>query len=89
MRIDIATAQQLVSNYKQNHWAAINQNCISLDQNPVPGIKDSRSVWFSLDELNDFISCGHELYGHQSRYARSAIERVRLHRIRTRISAAN
>lgn len=57
MRIDIATAQELISNYKQNHWTIINGCCPSLRQNPAyPNVEDSRSVWFSLDDLQNFIN---------------------------------
>lgn len=56
MRIDVATAQELIQNYKQNHWTIINGCCPSLKENPnYPDVQDSRAVWFSLEELNAFI----------------------------------
>lgn len=48
--IDIRLAKLLVSNYRNNHLAAINQNC-----NTVMPRQDSRSVWFSLNRIKRFI----------------------------------
>jgi hypothetical protein len=62
MRIDLSFAKALVSNYRKNHWSMINGGngrpaCPSLLQNPnFPTVQDSRSVWFSLDDLKDFIA---------------------------------
>ena len=56
MRIDVATAQKLIQNYKQNHWTVINGCCPSLKLNAnYPDVEDTRAVWFSLEELNAFI----------------------------------
>ena len=56
MQIDISTAKKLINNYKQNHWTVINGSCPSLHANPnFPHVQDSRSVWFSIDDLQDFI----------------------------------
>jgi hypothetical protein len=57
MRIDTPFAVELIENYEQNHWATINNACPSLQQNPAfPNAQDSRSVWFSLADLQNFIS---------------------------------
>jgi len=57
MRIDIPFAKALIENYAQNHWTTINNSCPSLQQNPsAPNVQDSRSVWFSLADLQNFIS---------------------------------
>ena len=57
MRIDIATTEKLITNYKQNHWPVINGGCPSLHHNQAfPAVEDSRCAWFSLDDLNAFIS---------------------------------
>jgi hypothetical protein len=56
MRISIATAKELVNNYRQNHWPVINGGCPSLMANPFfPLVQDSRSVWFSLADIQAFI----------------------------------
>lgn len=57
MRIDICTAQKLIKNYTKYHWATINQYCPSLlNSGQQPPVQDSRSVWFSFEELQGFIS---------------------------------
>ena len=67
-RFSLDLATQMVRNYRDYHWTAINKNCPKIN-NPdaVPGIDpkiDSRSVWYSLDTLKMFIntietrSCG-------------------------------
>jgi len=57
MRIETTFAAELIENYAQNHWTTINDACPSLQQNPAyPNVQDSRSVWFSLADLQNFIS---------------------------------
>src|ERR1035437_1745434 len=51
MNIDINYAKGLVQNYGQNQWQIINV----INKAFGPGIKDSRSVWISLDDLQNFI----------------------------------
>ncbi len=56
MRIDFATAAELILNYKVNQWQTLNDNCQAL-QNPDGTAKeDSRSVWFSIGELQNYLS---------------------------------
>lgn len=69
MRIDIATAKKLISNYRQNHWTIINGACPSLRQNPAyPHVQDSRSVWFDLDTLQNFIDDTRAMQGNGVRF---------------------
>ena len=57
MRIDTQFAAALIENYAENHWPTINNGCPSLQQNPMaPNVQDSRSVWFSLADLQNFIN---------------------------------
>ncbi len=57
MRINVETAIELIQNYKNNHLQAINDNCISLqDENGLTIKEDSRSVWFSLSDLISLIN---------------------------------
>ena len=57
MRLNVPFAQKLVSNYAQNHWTIINGACPSLHENPsFPNVQDSRSVWFCLADLKNFIA---------------------------------
>jgi hypothetical protein len=44
--------KELVSNYRNNHWSAINNAFIARGTNQV----DSRSVWFDLNTLKSFIA---------------------------------
>ncbi len=56
MQITTSMAQKLVNNYKNNHWKTLNTYCASLKQNNAPNAQDSRCVWFSLDDLQQFIT---------------------------------
>ncbi len=62
MQIKISTAKKLINNYKQNHWTVINGSCPSLHQNiAYPNVQDSRSVWFNLQDLQNFIDTASQL----------------------------
>jgi hypothetical protein len=50
MRITTSIAKKLVNNYKQNHWAIINNSP------DFTNIQDSRSVWFDIGYLRKFLS---------------------------------
>jgi hypothetical protein len=57
MRIKVPFAKALIENYAQNHWTTLNNDCPSILQNPAyPNVQDSRCVWFSLADLQNFIS---------------------------------
>ncbi|MCD6011513.1 MAG: hypothetical protein K0Q79_1375 [Flavipsychrobacter sp.] len=49
-QMNTSYAKGLVSNYKNNQWAIINSNFL-----PNYDIRDSRCVWFSIDELQGFL----------------------------------
>lgn len=54
--IDTAFAKKLIKNYGTNHYAAINTYCSSIINSPNnPGVVDSRCVWYSIDQLKQFI----------------------------------
>jgi hypothetical protein len=50
MRIKTSIAQKLVNNYTQNHWEIINNSP------DFTNIQDSQSVWFNINDLQDFIN---------------------------------
>ncbi len=50
MSINTSYAKKLVQNYANNQWQIINA-----DFTPNYDIKDSRSVWISLDDLKAFV----------------------------------
>jgi hypothetical protein len=55
--MNVSFAKALIENYAQNHWTTLNNDCPSILKNPeYPNVQDSRSVWFSLADLQNFIS---------------------------------
>jgi len=55
MRIDINTAQEMIQQYTIGHGNIIKQYYAPFNQNANPAVQDSRSVWFSCEELSSFL----------------------------------
>ena len=56
MRIDFATATEMILNYKNHQWQTLNNNCKALQNADGTTKVDTRSVWFDLAELQKYLT---------------------------------